>query len=105
MGRFGSLLVLVMLLLTSVSATVGPADDAGSIVDRWVTAFNSNDVDALVSIYAPDAILLGSTDLTHKEGSHAIRGYFVRLAKRRDRVAIDNRKVIMLRNDVAYVTG
>jgi len=105
MGRFGSLLVLAMLLLTPVSATVRPADDAGSIVDRWVTAFNSNDVDALVSIYAPDAILLGSTDLTHKEGSHAIRGYFVRLAKRRDRVAIDNRKVIMLRNDVAYVTG
>ena len=36
-------------------------------LDRWATAFNSNDVDALVSLYAPDAILLGSTGLTLKE--------------------------------------
>jgi uncharacterized protein (TIGR02246 family) len=94
-----------MLLLTLILATAEPADDAGSIVDRWVTAFNSNDVDTLVSIYAPDAILLGSTDLTHKEGSDAIRGYFARLAKSGDRVAVDNRKVIMLGDNVAYVTG
>ena len=105
MGRFRSVLVLSMLLLTPILATAEPADDAGSIVDRWVTAFNSNDVDALVSIYAPDAILLGSTDLTHKEGSNAIRGYFARLAKSGDRVAVDNRKVIMLGDNVAYVTG
>src|SRR5262249_15497685 len=104
MGRFRSVLVLAMLLLTLILATAGPADNAGSIVDRWVTAFNSNDVDALVSIYAP-AILLGSTDLTHKEGSNAIRGYFARLAKSGDRVAVDNRKVIMLGDNVAYVTG
>ena len=105
MGRFGSVLVLVMLLLTPILATAGPADDAGSIVDRWVTAFNSNDVDALVSIYAPNAILLGSTDLTLKEGSDAIRGYFARLAKSGDRVAIDNHKVVMVSDDCAYVTG
>ena len=83
MGRFRSILVLAMLVLalTPILATAGPADDAGSVVDRWVTAFNSNDVDALVSLYAPDAILLGSTGLTRKEGSEAIRGYFARLAK------------------------
>jgi ketosteroid isomerase-like protein len=59
-----------MLVLTPILATAEPpADDAGSVVDSWVTAFNSNDVDALVSLYAPDAILLGSTDLTLKQGS------------------------------------
>jgi uncharacterized protein (TIGR02246 family) len=94
-----------MLLITPILAIAGPADDAGSIVDRWVTAFNSNDVDALVSIYAPDAILLGSTDLNLKEGNDAIRGYFARLAKSGDKVEIDNRKVIILSGDVAYVTG
>ena len=43
--------------------------------------------------------------LTFKEGSNAIRGYFARLAKSGDTVAIDNRKVIMLGDDVACVTG
>jgi uncharacterized protein (TIGR02246 family) len=106
MGRFRSVLVLAMLVLTPVLATAErPADDAGSVVDRWVTAFNSNDVDALVSLYAPDAILLGSTDLTLKEGSEAIRGYFARLAKSGDKVVIGDRKITMLDDNVSYATG
>jgi hypothetical protein len=28
---------------------VRSADDAGSVVDRWITAFNSNDVDGAVA--------------------------------------------------------
>jgi uncharacterized protein (TIGR02246 family) len=59
----------------------------------------------LVSLYAPDAILVGTAGLTLKEGSDAIRNYFARLAKSGDSVAIDNRKVVMLGDDVAYVTG
>jgi uncharacterized protein (TIGR02246 family) len=105
MGRFRSVLVLAMLMLMPILAIAGPADDAGSIVDRWVTAFNSNDVDALVSLYAPNAILLGSTDLTLKEGSEAIRGYFARLAKSGDQVVIGDRKIIVLNDNVSYVTG
>jgi uncharacterized protein (TIGR02246 family) len=105
MGRFRSLLVLAMLVLTPILAFAEPADDAGAIVDRWVTAFNSNDVDALVSLYAPNAILFGSTDLTLKEGSKAIRGYFARLAKSGDRVTINDRKIIALNDNVSYVTG
>ena len=107
MGRLRSVLVLAMLVLalTPVLATAGPADDAGSVVDRWATAFNSNDVDALVSLYAPDAILLGSTGLTLKEGSEAIRGYFARLAKSGDKVVIGDRKIIVLDDNVSYATG
>jgi uncharacterized protein (TIGR02246 family) len=107
MGRFRSVLVLAMLVLalTPVLATAGPADDAGSVVDRWVTAFNSNDVDALVSLYAPDAIFLGSTGLTLKEGREGIRGYFARLAKSGDKVVIDDRKIIVLDDNISYATG
>ena len=107
MGRLRSLLVLAVLVLTQtpVLATAGPADDAGSVVDRWATAFNSNDVDALVSLYAPDAILLGSTGLTLKEGSEAIRGYFARLAKSGDKVVIGDRKIVVLGDNVSYATG
>ena len=73
MGKVRSVPVLAMLLLalTPILATAGPAEDAGSVVDRWVTAFNSNDVDALISLYAPDAILIGLTGLTLKEGREA----------------------------------
>jgi uncharacterized protein (TIGR02246 family) len=83
----------------------GPTGDAGSVVDRWVTAFNSNDVDALVNLYAVDAILLGSTGLILQEGIEAIRGYFARLANSGDKVAIGDRKIIMPDDNVSYATG
>ena len=83
----------------------GPTGDAGSVVDRWVTAFNSNDVDALVNLYAVDAILLGSTGLIFQEGNEAIRSYFARLANSGDKVAIGDRKIIMLDDNVSYATG
>ena len=81
MGRFRLVLVLAVLTLMPLPSAAGPADDASVVVERWVTAFNSNDVDALVSLYTPNAILVRSTGLVLKEGREAIRGYFARLAK------------------------
>jgi uncharacterized protein (TIGR02246 family) len=97
--------VLLVLVTPLVAAFAGPAEEVGSVIDRWGSTFNSNNVDALVNLYAPDAILVGTAGFTLKEGSDAIREYFARLAKSGDTVAIDNRKVIMLGDDVAYVTG
>jgi uncharacterized protein (TIGR02246 family) len=105
MGRFRLALILAVLALMPVFSAAGPVDDAGAVVERWITAFNSNDVDALVSLYAPDAILVGSTGFTLKEGTEAIRDYFARLAESGDKVVIGDRKVIVLDDDVAYATG
>ena len=103
MGRFRLALFLAALALIPVFSSAGPAEDA--VVERWMTAFNSNDVDALVSLYAPDAILVGSTGLTLNEGREAIRGYFARLAKSGDKVVIGDRKTIVLDDNIAYATG
>ena len=105
MGRLRSVLFLAVLTLMPLPCAAGPADDASVVVERWVTAFNSNDVDALVSFYAPNAILVGSTGLVLKEGREAIRGYFARLAKSGDKVAFGDRKIIVLDDNVAYATG
>jgi uncharacterized protein (TIGR02246 family) len=105
MGRFRLVLVLAVLALIRVFSAAALADDAGAVVDRWVAAFNSNDVNALVSLYAPDAILVGSTGLILREGSEAIRGYFARLAKSGDKVVIGDRKIIVLDDNVSYATG
>ena len=105
MGRFRRVLVLAALVLSSVPAFAGPADDVGAVFDRWATAFNSNDVDALVNLYAPDAILVGTAGMTLEEGRGAINSYFARLAKSGDKVVINNSKILMLDDNVAYVTG
>ena len=104
-GRLRWVLVLVALVMSSVIAFAGTDNDVGAVVDRWATAFNSNDVDALVNLYAADAILVGTAGLTLKEGRGAIHGYFDRLAKSGDKVVIDDRKIIVLDDNVGYVTG
>jgi uncharacterized protein (TIGR02246 family) len=94
-----------VMTLPSAIASAGSADNAGAVVNRWAVAFNSNDVDALVNLYRPDAILVGSTGLALNEGVQAIRGYFARLAKSGDKVVIGDRKIIVLDDNVSYATG
>src|SRR5262245_41697938 len=105
MRRFRWFLVCAVLALTPLKALAGPMEDIGAVVDHWATAFNSNDVDALVDLYTPDAILVGTTGLAAVEGSEAVRSYFARVAGSGDKVAIDSHKIKMLGNDVAYATG
>lgn len=105
MRRYGFVLVLVLLAFASSAAVAAPADEVSAAVDRWATAFNANDVDALVNLYTPDAILVGSTGLAREEGSDAIRGYFARLANSGDKVVIEDRKIVSLGDNIAYATG
>jgi uncharacterized protein (TIGR02246 family) len=98
-------LIVALLALTSVVVHAESADEVGAVVDRWATAFNANDVDALVNLYTLDAIFVGSTGLARQEGRDAIRGYFGRLANSGDKVVIEDRKVVMLGDNIAYATG
>jgi hypothetical protein len=59
-------------------------------------AFNANDVDAPVKLYAPDAVLIGPAGSTVNEGSDAIHKYYSRLEKSGDKVKMDVRKVVVV---------
>ncbi len=98
-------LILALLAFTTAATFAEPAAEVSAAVDRWAATFNANDVDALVNLYAPDAILVGSTGLERHEGRDAIRGYFARLANSGDKVMIEDRKVVPLGDTIAYATG
>ena len=107
MQPYRFVLVLVLLVFASgiQAAFADPADGVGAAVDRRATTFNTNAVDALVDLYTPDAVLIGSTGLTRQEGRDAIRGYFARLAHSGDKVVIEDRKIVSLGDNIAYATG
>ena len=104
MQRFGAMLV-ALAMLAPIAASAGPSEDVASVVDRWAKAFNANDVDALVKLYAPDAVLIGPAGSTVNEGSDTIRKYYSRLENSGDKVKMDVRKVVVLDDNVAYVAG
>jgi hypothetical protein len=57
-------LALAFCFLFGASGTVafaGPADEANAVIDQWSATYSANDRDALVGLYAPDAVLLGTT--------------------------------------------
>jgi uncharacterized protein (TIGR02246 family) len=105
MERFWCVLMLALMVLIPTSAFSGPAEEAGATVDQWVSAFNTNNVDALLSLYAADATMVGTVGLRLKEGSGAIRSYYARLANSGDKVVIGERKIVMLDDCIAYVAG
>src|SRR5262249_52363513 len=76
MRKLGRTVSATLFVFMPVVAAAGPAEEANAIVDRWSTAYSSNDPDAIVKTYTPDAILLGTVSPIISEGSEAIYKYF-----------------------------
>ena len=92
MGRFVRVVLLVLATLVPVGASAGPPEDVAAALERWASAFNANDVESLLKLYTPDAVLVGTTGSTLIEGQDGIRKYFSRLEKSGDKVSIGIRK-------------
>jgi len=92
-------------LLSCSTAWAGPAEDASATVDRWSAAYTSNDPDAIVKYYTPDAILLGTVSPIISTGTDAIRTYFGAVKGTGNKNTIDERRTIVLSDNAVIVTG
>jgi uncharacterized protein (TIGR02246 family) len=97
--------ICVSLALASTSTLAGPAEEASAIVDQWSATYSANDRDALVKLYAPDALLLGTTDQVATRGTADIREYFVALDKGGRKNTIKDKDVIVLGPEAVVVAG
>ena len=101
-------LTLALCLLLGASGTLafaGPAEEANAVIDRWSATYSANDRDALVGLYAPDAILLGTTSPVISEGTEAIRKYFQELPGSGRKNTIVERRTIVLGETAVVGTG
>lgn len=92
-------------ILTTTTALAGPAEEANAAVDRWVAAYSANDVEALTKVYAPDAILLGTTSPVISENTGGIREYFKDMPGSGRKNVITERRTIVLGEDSVLATG
>lgn len=56
--------------------SAAPGSDALQVVQRWTAAFNASNVDAIVSLYAPDALFFGTGSKSLGTSPDQIRSYF-----------------------------
>lgn len=99
---FARVLLAMLMIMAPGAAFAGPADEANAVIDRWSATYSANDRDALVSLYTPDAILLGTTSPVISKGTEAIQKYFEMLPGSGRKNAITERHTIVL-NDAAVI--
>jgi uncharacterized protein (TIGR02246 family) len=99
------LIFLGLILMSPAAAVAGPAEEANAVVDRFSAAYTSNDPEAVVNLYTPDAILLGTVSPVLSKGTEAIRKYFSRLKGSGNRNVLRERHTIVLGDNAVVVTG
>src|ERR1700704_1363975 len=105
MRRFAQTLVVTLGMLIPLIAFAATPQDANAVVDRWSAAYTSNDPEAVVRTYWPDAILLGTVSPVLSEGTDAIRAYFSNLKGSGNKNAIGERHTMVLSDNAVVVTG
>ncbi|HZV53662.1 MAG TPA: SgcJ/EcaC family oxidoreductase [Rhodocyclaceae bacterium] len=101
------LILIAQICFFPALSVAGPAEDANTEIDRWSAAYTSNDPDAVVNSYWPDAILLGTSSPVISMGGDAIRKYFtdLKLAGSGNKNAIQERHTIVVDDNAVVVTG
>jgi len=102
------LLVGVFILMTSIAtAAADSKTDALQVIDRWAKAFTASDVDAIVRLYASDALFMGTGSKSVVTKPEAIRSYFeAALLNNRPRGAtLNSYESMVLADNAVLVTG
>ena len=102
-----SSLAMIAIFSTRLSslAYAGPTEDASAVIDQWVAAFNSGDVEKMVATYAPDATLHGTVNPTLASGHDALRSYFGPPAKNKPQVKMGGSTVTVLSDSAVVLVG
>ena len=98
---------LVLMAALASPAMAGPEDEARQVVEQWAAAFNASDVDAIVALYAPDAMFLGTGSRTVVRKPEEIRQYFERalLTDRPRGAVLLSHSAMTLSDGAVVITG
>jgi uncharacterized protein (TIGR02246 family) len=104
------MLKIILTLTLSIFmglAHAGPEEEALGVLQRWTQAFTNSDVDAIVKLYAPDALFFGTGSKTLVTSPADVRTYFeaALLANRPRTAALDQRVVRVLSERAVAVSG
>ena len=98
----------VLILMASIStATADSKADALQVIDRWAKAFTASDVDAIVKLYAPDALFMGTGSKAVVTKPEGIRSYFENalLVDKPRGASLNSFESMVLSDNAVLVTG
>jgi uncharacterized protein (TIGR02246 family) len=79
MKRSLPFLVILSLLSLTLGQPVGaePKDEIAAAATKWAEIFVDDNPDRILALYAPDGVLWGTLSPTIRQGTAALREYFV----------------------------
>lgn len=77
--------------------------DAAGVLTTWVNGFNAGNVDAIASLYSPDATLFGTISPALTKRPEDVRAYFAAVAKSRMQVKLVDAPTVTSIVDAAVV--
>jgi uncharacterized protein (TIGR02246 family) len=102
-----SVWTLALTLALATPALAGPEEDAMKVVEKWAAAFNASDVDAIMALYAPDALFLGTGSRTVVTAPAGIRQYFEQalLTDRPRGAKLESHSIMAVSDGSVVITG
>jgi uncharacterized protein (TIGR02246 family) len=96
-----------ILMASILTAAADSKTDALQVIDRWAKAFSASDVDAIVKLYAPDALFMGTGSKAVVTKPEGVRTYFeAALLNNRPRAAtLNSYESMVLSDNAVLVTG
>src|SRR5262249_24903329 len=103
--RLALWMMIAMVTLMPHTTLAGPAEEGAATIDRWVAAYTAHDVEALIKIYTPDAILQGTSEPQINVGSDDLRKYWRNLPTSGGPVTIQERHMVVINDTTVLAVG
>jgi len=88
------------------SAVTGPKAEALQVLAKWIQAFNASDINGIVSLYAPDALFIGTGSTEVGTNPEYFRRYFQSLKRDMPRGAqLESYSALELSTTVVLISG
>jgi uncharacterized protein (TIGR02246 family) len=100
------LLVCVLTLPLPISAVAGPKEDAFQVLEQFKKAFDAADMQTVVSLFAPDALVLPTTNPKLLTTTKEFDDYFQPLTRLAPlSMKIDTSSAVVLSDNAVLFTG
>lgn len=94
-----------ILFASAFPCHADPRNDAFEMADEWAAAFNSGNVEKIVALYAPEALVLGTVSPSLARTPEDLRKYFGASSAAKSQVTLGEKAVAVLSNDAVAMTG
>jgi uncharacterized protein (TIGR02246 family) len=86
-------------------AFAGPKEDAYQAVEGWAAAFNAHDLDKIVAVYAPNALVFGTLSPKLASNANDLRAYYKGSVAAKSEVKLGDHAAVVLSPDAVTVAG